>query len=170
MKTITWNNQTKKHPAGVCEGATVTWLQEIQKSGISKSNQITAQDCDALQAECEKGDFTWAVDLQSTVKPSSFDALNGNTLKVDGKSKDSIETGVLGHLTKPGDFVYISATNPGGHAMALYRTKDKIYYFDPNHAIYEIDAANKSDLISLTSQINNNSSPWKDVVTRAGKI
>ena len=90
MKEIKWNNTTAKHPKGVCEAATVTWLQKIKQHDIATANKITPTDCDALQKKVEKSDFNWAESLASTVGTKSFDAFNGNTLKEDNKDQDDI--------------------------------------------------------------------------------
>ncbi|BAY61375.1 hypothetical protein NIES22_14400 [Calothrix brevissima NIES-22] len=122
MKRTQWINNSIQHPTGVGEGATATWLKKINDKGVAIANQITATECDGLQALCESGKFILAkkldtdedhISLETYDNHISFDALNGNTLKDKGTPKDSVETGVFKHLEHPGDFIYITLKDKG---------------------------------------------------------
>ncbi len=168
MNIIKWINKTNQHANGVCEAATIIWLKKIKKNDIYEANKIKAAECDSLQNKIETGKFTWAIDLISEVEPIKFDAFEGDNLKENGVEKN-IDI-IFNHLNIKGEFIYISATNLGGHAMAFYRDNNKIYYFDPNNAIYEIDSNDPYEIKTLKIEIIKNCMPWKDVVARYGEL
>ncbi|MBD0344773.1 MAG: hypothetical protein ICV63_08070 [Coleofasciculus sp. Co-bin14] len=180
MNEITWTNKTVIHPLGVCEGATSKWLFTIGAEGIQKANQLKAVDCDELQKLVESGQFTWSTDLKEKwaeyVKDKAylefepFEEQTSSVLKEMGKSDMNwSELNRLLSRLSEGDFGYISASleHGDGHALAIYRSQDKIYFFDPNNAIYE---ALTQEVDTLSKKIIENVKKWSNVVIKWGKI
>ena len=169
MKKIPWKNVTKKHPRGVCEAATSIWLQKIAAVGIKKANKIVPEDCDDLQAKCETGTYTWAVDLlpalQDSKPTATFNAFDGSVVKTVP------EILAVLNAMNDNDFRYISSINANGsgHATALFKYQGNIYFFDPNHAIYIIGSA-QADKDALALQIKTNLTPWSDNAVRSGQL
>ncbi|CAM4091246.1 hypothetical protein FLSI110296_13335 [Flavobacterium sinopsychrotolerans] len=167
MVTKNWKNTTATHPNGVCEAATSIWLQQIATNGIVGANSIVATDCDVLQAKCENGTYTWAVDLIDLLGASNatFDAFNGPTINTKQDMLNVLKS------MNDNNFRFISATNQGGngHATALYKFQGTIYFFDPNYAIYSIGTL-QSELDLLANQIMSNLSPWTGIAVRLGEM
>lgn len=162
MQKKTWSNKTQKHPKGVCEGATSIWLQRISNKSLADANQITANDCDTLQEQIEKGSYTWATDLLPTLKKdATFDAFDGPNITKEQDIKDVLQG------LKNGQFVYVSAANPtgNGHALAFYKQDTStICFFDPNNAIYT------GTVNELAGEFMTNIKSWTDVAARIGSM
>ncbi|MEH1872251.1 hypothetical protein [Nostoc sp.] len=184
-KMIIWKNKTCRHPNGVCEGATSKWLFSIGAEGIEEANKIKPQDCDELQDMVEKANFSWSTDLKLKwaeyvkdkadleFEPFGDEKSSTCSTLIKSQSKESVMSlqelsGLLSKLTE-GDFGYINAIQPtgNGHALAIYRSKDNIYFFDPYNAIYNVSP---KDADTLSKQIFDNVKSWEDVVIFWGKI
>lgn len=170
MEEKKWNNRTKKHPGGVCEAATSLWLQRISYKGIAVANTLKPEECDDLQTKCESGEYSWAVDLLDLLggtPKASFDAFQTTQLKKQADAEKLLEAMV------ENDFRYISATgqSASGHATALYRKNNEIYFFDPNYAIYWINISkSKSEIPVLAKKIMENLKHWSDITSSPGKF
>lgn len=179
MKKLIWKNSTAMHPNGVCEAATVLWLQRIYNVNVADANKLLPTDCDILQARVEKGDTLILPEtFRSYVgEDVSFDPFNAQIILKKSKIEDPIaneEFVKLLSILNPGEFWYINATMPdniqlGGHALAVYKDDDLLYFFDPNTGIYEVEMM-KNELSELADTIISTTIFWKDIVALPGKL
>jgi len=166
MKTIPWENKSPKHPNGVCKAATSNWLADICYKGISEANKLTAWECDSLQSKCEKGQYTWSLQLTALMggeDKASFDAWHGPDI-TDSASIEAVLKGM-----KENDFYIISASGPRGdeHTVAGFFENRCYYFFDPKYAMYTADL---TELKQLVDVIIKNLAPWTNRALRSGYI
>ncbi|MGJ9416294.1 hypothetical protein ACHAC9_00805 [Massilia sp. CMS3.1] len=123
VQLIEWENRTKKHPFGVCEAATMLWLQKIDIEGVQAATELLAQDCDDIQLLVEEGQISWLVHLRDFLHPNS-NFHNGNVFAFTGQAIRELDVG---------DFIFITG---GIHAAAMYKNQVGIFFFNPGKGMF----------------------------------
>ncbi len=146
MKQIReFENWTKEHGGGVCDAACMTWLSRIDTRGLLYAMELKPDECDELQASCEKGTASFAWTLSALLSPdSTFDAATHVTIDVHAITKLATH-----------DFLYVVvASKTAGHAMAIYKSLNGILFFNPGEGFFHIPGNEASELIDLIKTSN----------------
>jgi hypothetical protein len=126
-KLLEWENRTEKFKKGVCEAATMLWLSRLDNSGLEEAVKLKPEQCDDLQAKVEAGtsSFVWTLGPMLAGE-SSF------------KPYEAVKiTATVFATLDVGDFLYLSISGGAqGHAMAVYRHRNGVYFFNPGEGIY----------------------------------
>ena len=175
--TIDWINSTAKNKSGICEAATTLWLLTIRDQDIKQANKLKPQDCDTLQKDAETGNSVWYRELVGA-GGINFDPFNGQKSVLIKENKKPMVANNLSNLLaqlSEGEFCYINADTPNGnkqgdgHALAIYRSQNSIYFFNPNIGIYECEASVEGAK-HIANQIQDNVRIWSNVSLNLGEI
>jgi hypothetical protein len=146
-------------PHGVCQGASVLWLNTIHELGEAPANQLKddrSEDIITTQQKFETNELnTDTMVKKGALKARhTFVPFGPNSLRLGAQNQPELGTWAAQHLSKKGDFAFINMqhdTGSNAHACAMYRGEDDaIYFFNPDQGVFkysENDIANLQTLI-----------------------
>jgi len=135
IQTIQWKNSTVLHEDGVCDAALCLWFEQIAKNGLDKANKIRPEDCDCLQNDIEKGEFTYLVHLLPLLKEAQIDCIFDAVAFISlSQTERNMHICKLLAGIKANNFFFIDCQmgEARGHAMGVFccNIKDiNVYYF-----------------------------------------
>ena len=183
---FSFNNYNKGLPEGVCNGASVVWLNEMAQGGVQR---VSGMDTDPvlgekilnLQLKFETSELnTENMKKKGELLASQFEFFDSDRvhitkdfeadLKTTGRAEfQNIETvakSVGEKLRSAGDFAFIQISGKGnGHASAIFRDpNDIVHFFDPDEGAYsfKFDAAG---LATLGAKLNDLMKPTRNDLT-----
>jgi len=184
---FSFNNYNKGLPGGVCNGASVVWLNKMAEAGVQRainidSDRTVGAEILELQKKFENADLSIA-DMKGdqALHATRFDPFGEEPLNVaaqfesDGKvdkqtrllTVEAVATGIAQKLRSSDDFAFVqlSRGDGNGHACAIFRDAgDKVHFFDPDIGAYSFNA-DAEGLARLGAKLVDSMTPARNQLT-----